>query len=93
MSANKPDTPANWVDPDDAPEWDEEAFARAEIRQGDQILRPATGTLTRRGRPRAEAPKQLVSLRIDQEVLERFRAMGPGWQTKVNAALRKVVGL
>lgn len=93
MSANKPDTASNWTDPDDAPEWDEATFARAEIRHGDQLLRPADGTVTRRGRPRAESPKQLVSLRIDQEVLDRFRAMGPGWQTRVNAALRKAVGL
>ena len=93
MSANKRDTPSSWVDPDDAPEWDADAFARAEIRHGDQLLRPADGTLTRRGRPKSEDPKQLVSLRLDREVLERLRAMGPGWQTRVNAALRKVVGL
>ncbi|MCX8478057.1 MAG: BrnA antitoxin family protein [Sphingomonas sp.] len=93
MSAKGRDTKRNWVDPDEAPEWDTEAFARAEIRQDDRVLRPADGTLTGRGRPRSENPKQLVSLRLDREVLERLRAMGPGWQTQVNAALRKVVGL
>lgn len=93
MTANKPDTPSSWVDPDDAPEWDAEAFARAELRHRDQILRPADGTLTRRGRPRSDDPKQLVSLRLDSEVLSRLRALGPGWQTQVNEALRKVVGL
>ncbi len=79
--------------PDDATEWDAETFARAELRHGDRVLRPADGTLTRRCRPKSDAPKQLVSLRPDREVLDRLRAMGPGWQTRVNAALRKVVGL
>lgn len=39
MRASKPDTASKWIDPDDAPEWDEATFARAEIRHGDQILR------------------------------------------------------
>jgi uncharacterized protein (DUF4415 family) len=34
-----------------------------------------------------------VTLRIDREVLERFQADGPGWQERINAALRKAVGL
>jgi uncharacterized protein (DUF4415 family) len=36
--------------------------------------------------------KELVSLRIDRDVLARFQD-GPGWQERVNAALRKAVGL
>lgn len=41
----------------------------------------------RRGRP-AGSDKTLVSLRIDNDVLERFRATGAGWQTRINQALR-----
>ena len=37
--------------------------------------------------------KELVSLRIDQDVLEHFQADGPGWQDRINAALRKAAGL
>lgn len=37
--------------------------------------------------------KQMVSLRIDQDVLEHFQADGPGWQDRINAALRKAAGL
>ncbi len=33
--------------------------------------------------------KELVSLRIDQDVLEHFREGGPGWQDRINDALRK----
>lgn len=36
--------------------------------------------------------KEQVTLRIDQDVLEYFREDGPGWQDRINAALRKVAG-
>ena len=78
------DTESNWVDPDDAPELDDDWFDRAEIRIGDKIIR--------RGRPAGSA-KRLVSLRVDQSVLDRFRADGPGWQSRINEALRKAAGL
>lgn len=46
-----------------------------------------------RGRPPLDNPKKQVTLRLDAEVLERLRASGPGWQSRVNDALKKVVGL
>jgi uncharacterized protein (DUF4415 family) len=36
--------------------------------------------------------KELVSLRIDQDVLEHFKKGGPGWQERINDALRKAAG-
>ncbi len=36
--------------------------------------------------------KEMVSLRIDRDVLDFFQAEGPGWQDRVNAALRKAAG-
>jgi hypothetical protein len=36
-----------FTDPDDAPEWPDEAFDRAEVRHGDEMIKPATGTLTK----------------------------------------------
>ena len=42
-----------------------------------------------RARPRAEHPKNLVSLRIDVDVIEAFKADGPGWQMRMNAVLAK----
>ena len=36
--------------------------------------------------------KELVSLRIDCDVLEHFQESGPGWQDRINAALRKAAG-
>ena len=36
--------------------------------------------------------REQVTLRIDQDVLEHFRAGGPGWQDRINEALRKAAG-
>jgi len=45
---------------------------------------------TRRGRPPYEQPvKQMVSLRMDIDVLEGLRATGKGWQTRINAIMRE----
>jgi uncharacterized protein (DUF4415 family) len=46
-----------------------------------------------RGRPHSDSPKRQVTLRLDAEVLDRLRQSGPGWQSRVNDALKKVVGL
>ncbi|HVY19043.1 MAG TPA: BrnA antitoxin family protein [Bauldia sp.] len=75
-------------------EWTKEDFRRA---------RPAREMLpksffdaleARRARGKQKAPtKEQVSLRLDPDVLARFRAGGPGWQGRMNAALRKAAGL
>ena len=46
----------------------------------------------KRGRPPAAAPKKQVTLRLDQDVIKHFRAGGPGWQSRINEALRKAAG-
>jgi uncharacterized protein (DUF4415 family) len=43
-------------------------------------------------KPSLPGVKELVSLRIDQDVLEYFQAAGPGWQDRINEALRKAAG-
>ena len=77
-------TKTEWIDPDDSPELDDEWFDKADFMIGDKVIR--------RGRPPGSA-KRLVSLRIDQAVIDHFRAGGPGWQSRLNAALRKAAGL
>ena len=42
-----------------------------------------------RGRPKSDMTKQQVTLRLDRDVLEKFRSTGEGWQSRINAALRK----
>lgn len=69
------------VDPDDAPRLDRTFFDRAEIVKG--------GKVVQRGRPPLRLGKEAVKLRIDIDVLARFRASGPGWQTRMNDVLRR----
>ncbi len=56
----------------DAPAWTPELFARAVVRKG---LEPVTR-------------KSLLSLRVDSDVLQWFRAQGRGYQSRMNALLR-----
>jgi uncharacterized protein (DUF4415 family) len=44
--------------------------------------------------PKAAIPgaKEMVSLRLDRDVLDHFQADGPGWQDRINDALRKLIG-
>jgi uncharacterized protein (DUF4415 family) len=85
---------SDWIDPDDAPLLTKEFFDRAEIREGGKVIRAATGTLTRMGRPPlGDAAKQQVTLRLDRDVIEAFRASGAGWQSRMNEVLRKAVGV
>ena len=45
------------------------------------------------GLPALPGTRELVSLRIDKDVIEHFQAEGPGWQDRINAALRQAAGL
>jgi uncharacterized protein (DUF4415 family) len=44
-------------------------------------------------KPSVPGAKEMISLRIDRDVLDVFQADGPGWQERINAALRKAAGL
>jgi uncharacterized protein (DUF4415 family) len=54
---------------------------------------PADDLLRRRGRPVSPNRKRAIKLRIDPDVIDRFRQSGPGWQSRMNDVLRKAVGL
>jgi uncharacterized protein (DUF4415 family) len=42
-----------------------------------------------RGRPKLEKPKQVVSIRLDQDVIAKYKATGKGWQARINDVLKK----
>lgn len=91
MTANKKNSDDSW-DPETAPEIPDDAWDRAQIAIGGKIIRHATGTLTKRGRPPVgEATKQQVTLRLAPKVLAHFKATGSGWQTRMNAVLERYV--
>ena len=58
------------------PELTERMLARAKINKG--------------GRPLSLNPRRLISLRLPADVIERWRASGPGWQTRMAERLSKV---
>ncbi len=61
----------------------EKAFKAATTKPVEQ---PAAKT------PSIPGTKEMVSLRIDRDVLDFFQEDGPGWQDRINAALRKAAG-
>jgi uncharacterized protein (DUF4415 family) len=93
MPGNEKNTGKRWVDPDDAPEWSKDVFERAARWEGGKLVQAGEGTLTRRGRPKLENPKRQITLRLDSEVVDGFRETGPGWQGRINEALRKAMKL
>jgi len=64
----------------------EAAFKSATSKPEDRPARPAVPLAPPSG-------KEMVSLRLDREVLSHFQDEGPGWQDRINAALRKAAGL
>ena len=70
------------ADPDN-PEWTEAEFAKAR-QAGPDLIEAARNKV---GRPRLDRPKRQVTLRLSAEVLDGFRASGPGWQSRIDAVL------
>jgi uncharacterized protein (DUF4415 family) len=66
---------------DEVPELTEEWFDGAELH--------VDGVKVQRGRPRSASRKLPLKLRLDPDVVAAFRATGPGWQSRMNAALRR----
>jgi uncharacterized protein (DUF4415 family) len=53
----------------------------------DEML--ARGTINKGGRPRSLNPKRLISIRLTEDVIQRWRATGPGWQTRMAEKLSR----
>jgi len=66
---------------DEIPELSEEWFAHANHHRG--------GKLIGRGRPKSDNPKQLVSLRLDADVLRWFKRTGAGYQSRIGDVLKR----
>jgi uncharacterized protein (DUF4415 family) len=87
ISADTPNT--------DNPEWIDADFARA--RPAREVLPQifskarAQALLAPRGRPKAEATKVRVGIRLSPEVVAHFKASGSGWQTRIDAVLQQFI--
>jgi uncharacterized protein (DUF4415 family) len=64
------------VEYDELPELTDEMLARAKVSKG--------------GRPVSENPRKLLSIRLPVDVIERWKATGPGWQTRMADRLSSV---
>ena len=62
---------------DELPELTDDMLARGKVNKG--------------GRPRSENPKKLISIRLPEDVILKWRATGPGWQTRMAEKLARVV--
>ena len=95
MRGSKRNTGSDWAKVDahviqpgeyeEIPEITDEVLERADLYHGDKLMR--------RGRPPSAAPKEAIKLRLDPDVLAYFRGLGPGWQTRINEALRRAAKL
>ena len=78
-------------DPDN-PEWTEEDFKNA--RPFAEVFPELAESIRKaRGRPVMEKPKRQISLRLDPDVIDAFKATGKGWQGRINDVLRKAAKL
>jgi uncharacterized protein (DUF4415 family) len=82
MSASRKNLAQDWVDPDEipdltGPEW-KDVTEKAKVQ---------------RGRPKATVRKISTTIRLSPDVLDYFKAGGPGWQSRIDEALRKAAGL
>ncbi len=79
----------------DNPEWTAQMIAEA--RPAKEVLpnifgaRTAARMLKPRGRPKSPESKVAISLRLSPDTLARWKATGPGWQTRMANVLRESV--
>ncbi len=92
--SKKPDVVSqeDW-DAIESPEISDEIFAkmRPVSIAAPELIDLQKKNLSKRGRPKAESPKKLQSLRLSEDVIGHFKAKGSGWQTRINEALEKIV--
>lgn len=81
MSAKRKGSTPILDDAETPPEITDAWISEADLYQGDKLVR--------RGRPKLAAPRQLLSLRLPPKVIARWRATGPGWQTRMVEVLEE----
>jgi len=88
-----PYTKADLEEVMDNPEWTAEDFARAKPLSemiSPELFEKLNGLRGQRGSQK-QPTKQLVSLRIDRDIIEKLKSDGPGWQSRLNETLRKAL--
>ena len=81
MSAKRKSSSRTSPDLDEVPELDADWIEGADLYNGKKLVR--------RGRPKLEKPRQLLSLRLPPDLIASWKSSGPGWQTRMADALEK----
>jgi uncharacterized protein (DUF4415 family) len=81
MSAKRKKSVPSSAKADNLPEITEEWLAGADQYDGKKLVR--------RGRPPTGNPRKLLSLRLQPQIIEKWKASGPGWQTRMAKVLEK----
>ena len=77
---------------DDNPEWTEQDFKDA--RPPHEVLSPEILKAFPRTRGPQKTPTKVpVNIRLSQDVVDHYKATGPGWQSRIDEALKKAAGL
>jgi uncharacterized protein (DUF4415 family) len=66
---------------EDVPELDRNWIEGADYYEGAKLVR--------RGRPKLEKPRKLLSIRLPQDVIASWKGSGPGWQTRMAEVLER----
>jgi uncharacterized protein (DUF4415 family) len=86
MNGKSHNTPAEWVDPDDAPELTAEFFEKGTpMIGGKQVTFEEFARAAKEAVPINKIP---ITIHVDADLLAAFRATGEGWQNRMNDALR-----
>ena len=80
-------TKADWDEVSDNPEWNAQDFANAKP-FAEAFPDLNTSIKRSRGRPPIDNPRQQISLRLDPDVIAKFKATGKGWQSRINDILK-----
>jgi len=72
-----------WIDPDDAPELKSDWFQKADLYDGERIVR--------RGRPPVASPKKRITLRLDDKIISALHTIGKGYNARVEKLLLKAI--
>ena len=81
MSSKRKSSVRTSNDVDEVPELDRNWIEGADYYEGTRLVR--------RGRPKLENPKRLLSLRLPPDVIANWKASGPGWQTRMAELLER----
>ena len=74
--------------------WQTTDAGQRDARAAEAAFKKATAKPVDLPPPKPTIPnaKEMVSLRLDRDILDHFQAEGPGWQDRINDALRKLIG-